>query len=138
MTVDRIQGLACRWFVADTALNWIIAAAMLVSPDAIEALIANAQLLTPGIYRILGAGFLIFAAWQTVTIRRGTIATRSTMRIAAAMALLPAVLLAAGLCGLTLPLRSWARHVLWVAVAYMLLLGSLYAVVYLRLASKEA
>ncbi len=137
MAVDRFERLACRWFVADALLNWIVAGALLISPGTIEALAADARILTPGTYRILGAGFLIFAAWQTIAIQQGRIAARSTMGVAAAMALLPAVLLAVGSCRLSLPLRSWARVALWVAVSYMLILGALYAIVYLRLASKN-
>jgi hypothetical protein len=137
MALDTLQGLTRRLFAADTIINWIIAGALLLFPTCVEGLLAGGALLPKAVYAALGAGFLIFAIWQTVVIWRRTVIERGVMGFAALMALLPAILLAAALCFATLSLRRWAGAALWAAVAYMLLLGSLYAHVYRTLTSRQ-
>jgi len=90
-------------------------------------LLFNAVVLPGWLYRLLGVGFLLFAAWQIlVFVQPGGFRVRN-LRFAAVLAWVPAIALSYGLLssvgGQLLPA---ARVFLWAANGYMVLLGGLY------------
>jgi hypothetical protein len=114
-----------RLFLGDTGLNWVVAVALLGFPSTADHVLGAETIAPPGVYRVIGAGFLLFAAWQTV------IELRREMRppalyFAAFMAEAPVVLLTVILAFMDLPFRPIWRALLWAGNIYMLLLGVWY------------
>jgi hypothetical protein len=125
-----------RIFFGDTVLNWFLGALMTFLPGLADRVLRSGAgpLLPPGVYRVIGVIFLLFAAWQTAVLVRGRMGAPA-LWFAAFMADAPVVLLTAALVYLNLPLRPGWRIVLWVGDVYMFLLGLWY--VYLAAAIRK-
>lgn len=122
-----------RIFFGDTILNWFLGALMTFLPARVDSALRSGVrlILPPGVYRVVGVVFLLFAAWQTAVLIQGRMGS-SALWFAAFMAEAPFVLLTAALVFLSLPLKPGWRFVLWVGDVYMFVLGLWY--VYLAVA----
>ncbi|HEC23211.1 MAG TPA: hypothetical protein ENI95_09875 [Chloroflexi bacterium] len=114
-----------RLFFGDMLLNWFLGGLLTFFPSPVDRLMGQAPLLTMGIYRLIGVGFLAFAAWQTWCIARQRLGPAGLV-FAALMAEGPVVLLTIALVFMDFPLRPVARVALWVGDVYMLFLGAWY------------
>lgn len=102
----------------------------MLRPSLVERVLFIRSTLPPGWIILLGAGFLLFAIWQSVIIARGEIINSKVMAFAALMAVLPAIILGGSLLFSRLPWHPRSRTVLWIGEVYMLSLGAWYAGVY--------
>jgi hypothetical protein len=126
MAAERMKALTIRWIITgDMYLNWALGALFAFVPSVAESAISTGPLLPEPIWRVIGAIFLLFAAWQTWVVRRGKVGAGGLV-FASLMALVPVVLLTIGLIFIDFPLRAWARIALWVGNIYMFLLGGWY------------
>jgi hypothetical protein len=126
VTLERAAGWTLtRLILGDMILNWFLGIALIAFPGSIDALLGMAPILPLLIYRLIGLGFLGFAAWQLVVVRRGRIGPPGLV-FAAAMALGPVIALTIALVAMRLPLRPIWRLILWAGNAYMLLLTAWY------------
>jgi hypothetical protein len=116
-----------RIVFGDMLLNWLLGVLLTFLPGwADRALRSGVRTLLPaGAYRVVGVGFLLFAAWQTAVVVRGRMGAPA-LWFAAFMAEAPVVLLTAALVFLNLPLKPGWRIVLWAGDVYMFLLGLWY------------
>jgi len=131
MTNDRLKAITLRIFFGDMLLNWALGAFLVLLPDFARSA-TGAEPLPLGIWRILGALFVLFAAWQTWIARQWDIGPDG-LWFACWMAWIPVILLTMALLYSNLPLRDGARAALWAGDIYMWLLGSWYAFVARRL-----
>lgn len=115
-----------RLFFGDMLLNWFLGAVLTLLPAAVDNLLGREPVLPLLVYRVLGGGFLAFAAWQTWIIVRRDIGPPALI-FASAMAEGPVIVLTAALVFMHLPLRPIWRVGLWIGDVYMLLLGVWYA-----------
>jgi hypothetical protein len=111
MTVERMKALTVRWIITgDMYLNWALGALLAFVPGVAERAMSTGPLLPGLIWRVIGAIFLLFAAWQTWVVRRGEIGA-SGLVFASLMALVPVALLTIGLvcvmCGTIGQRPSW-------------------------------
>lgn len=126
MQIERARWLTVhRIILGDMLLNWLLGAALLAFPQGVDRLIGQAPVLPVPVYRLLGAAFVLFAAWQTWVVRQGKIGPAGLI-FAALMALIPFVLLTIALVFVDLPLRPLWRIILWAGNIYMFGLGSWY------------
>jgi hypothetical protein len=77
------------------------------------------------VYRVIGIGFIGFAAWQTWIVRKDEINPPSLI-FAALLAEGPVVLLTAALVFGNFPLYLLPKILLWIGNIYMLVLGVWY------------
>jgi hypothetical protein len=118
-TLDRIV-------FGDMLLNWFLGAVMLLFPGAVDRLLAATSPLLPSlVYRVVGIGFLLFAAWQTWVVVRHVLGPRQLV-FAGILAEVPFLMLTAALVFANFDLKLFWRLVLWVGNIYMLLLGGWY------------
>lgn len=115
-----------RLFAGDMLLNWFLGVVMTFFPRWVDGILAVSPPLLPSIvYRGLGVGFLLFAAWQTYEIVRQRLGPPQLV-IAAVLALVPFVGLAVGLVVLGAKVEPLWRGLLWLGDLYMLALGLWY------------
>lgn len=114
-----------RLIFGDMILNWFLGIVLALLPGLADRVLGQANLLPLIIYRAIGIGFLLFAAWQTSLVVRGRCGPLD-LYFAAAMAEGPVVLLTAALLFMSLALRPFARVALWIGDIYMLFLGGWY------------
>ncbi len=133
MTIDwaRAHALTVRLFMGDTVVNWILGIALSLFPGRVSRLLTAGRGVPVWVYVVIGAGFLLFAVWQSWILGRRYL-ERAALRFAAAMALGPVVGLTAALLWPGLDLRPLWRAVLWVGDAYMAFLGVWYLLVAAR------
>jgi len=124
MKIARLVLFTQRLITADMVLNWILGLGFTFFHRKIERFIASEVLFLPIVWRLIGIGFLLFAAWQVGVVRRQALKP-SELVFAAIMAWGPVVLLTIGLL-MDFPLYPLARLLLWVVNFYMLVLGGLY------------
>jgi hypothetical protein len=126
VTRDSALQFTRRLFVGDTILNWFLGVLLVALPAVVDRMLGTQPLLPPWVYRLVGVGFLGFAAWQTtVMVRRRSFAPGQLI-FAALMAEGPVVLLTVALVWMALPLDPVWRIALWIGNIYMLLLGVWY------------
>jgi hypothetical protein len=118
-------------------LNWPLGVALTLLPRWVDAGIGRAALLPLLVYRVIGAIFLLFAAWQAWVLSHRTIGPPGLV-FAALMSLVPVILLTAALLFMSLPLRPFWRVLLWTGDVYMLFLGTLYLYAAWALGSRAA
>ncbi len=115
-----------KLFFGDMLLNWFLGVALAALPGVADRLLSTGPpVLPPVAYRLIGFGFLAFAAWQTSVIVRRRL-TPAALAFACLLAEIPVVLLAVALLFMGLPLKPFWRALLWVGNGYMLLLGAWY------------
>lgn len=132
MTNERLKTLTLKVIFGDMLLNWTLGAALTFLPGMIDSALGTGPVLPLIVWRVIGVGFLLFAAWQTWTTKQQDIGPLG-LWFACWMAWIPVVLLAIALLYMTLPLWPLVRIALWVANIYMLLLGGWYAYLARRL-----
>nr|MBN1229184.1 hypothetical protein [Anaerolineae bacterium] len=113
-----------RLFFGDTLLNWFLAFVLIIFPGLVDRVLGRERLAPPLVYMLIGAGYLLFAAWQTYHVAQSRLGAPA-LYFAAAMAEGPVVLLTIILL-MALPFRLGWRIVLWIGNIYMLLLGVWY------------
>jgi hypothetical protein len=106
-------------------LNWFLGCVLFLFPSRLDSLLGQRLLLPLLIYWVIGGGFLLFAAWQSVVVIRQQLGSTALI-FAALMAEIPVVLLTITLIYLHSDLRPMWRAVLWIGDGYMLLLGAWY------------
>jgi len=126
-SIEKICSFTRAIVWMDIAINLSAGFVLLFDPPLANRLLFNAVVLPGWLYRLLGVGFLLFAAWQIlVFVQPGGFRVRN-LRFAAVLAWVPAIALSYGLLssvgGQLLPA---ARIFLWAANGYMVLLGGLY------------
>lgn len=126
MTRDSALHFTRHLFTGDTVLNWFLGGVLVAFPAAIDQLLGLSPLLPLWGYRLIGAGFLGFAAWQTTVIGGRRPFTPGQLICAALMAEGPVVLLTLALVWMAFPLYPGWRVALWIGNIYMLLLGVWY------------
>lgn len=126
MTVETARTFTLKRLVlGDMLLNWFLGAVLALAPRLVDNVLGYAPLLSTLIYRVIGIGFLGFAAWQTWIVIRQDIRPGDLV-FAGLMAEGPVILLTIALLFLPLALRPGWRIVLWAGDVYMLLLGVWY------------
>jgi hypothetical protein len=128
VTGERRKNLALRIIFGDMLLNWTLGALLTLLPRFAESIAGTEPMLPVAVWRAIGVGFLLFAAWQTWVVQRWDIGPDG-LWFAGWMAWIPAVLLTIALLYMGFPLRDGARVALWVGDIYMFLLGGWYAFV---------
>jgi uncharacterized membrane protein YuzA (DUF378 family) len=113
-----------RIFPGDMALNYALAAIMLAVPGFVDSTLGSAPMLSDLVYRIIGIGFLGFAIWQTLIVRKAKLST-AALYFAAILAFGPVIALTIALL-MDFALKPFWRYVLWVGNVYMLLLTVWY------------
>lgn len=117
-----------RLFFGDMLLNWFLGVVMTFLPNSVDRILASSPPLLPALaYRVLGIGFLFFAAWQTYEIVKQRLGPPQLV-LASVLALIPFVGLAVALVVLGGQLKPLWRAVLWFGDLYMLLLGVWYLI----------
>lgn len=125
-----------RIVFGDMLLNWFLGVVLTFLPAFADSILGRSLLIPLWLYRLVGLGFLLFAAWQTFHVVRHQMGPGALV-FAAWAAEIPVVMLTVALVALKLPLRPGARFALWVGDVYMLFLGGWYF--YLaRLLSRDA
>lgn len=114
-----------RIVFGDMLLNWFLGVVLTLLPALADSILGRSLLIPLWLYRLLGLGFLIFAAWQTFHVVRRQLGPGALV-FAAWAAEIPVVMLTVALVFLDLPLRTGARIALWVGDLYMLVLGAWY------------
>lgn len=131
MNQTGLRWTSQRLFPADAALNYLLGLALLISPALWGRLLALRPELPGWLYRGLGLGFLAFALWQSLALRKAQL-SRADLVFASALALGPVLALSAALLAPHFDLNPVARAVLWIGDLYMLGLGAWYAWLSLR------
>jgi hypothetical protein len=138
MTVDGAMRVTLSYlFRGDTILNWFLGCVLLVFPSRVDSTLGQHSLAPLLVYQVIGGGFLLFAAWQTVMAIRRRLGPWGLV-FAALMAEIPVILLTVVLVFMNLDLLPAWRLVLWLGNGYMLLLGVWYVFVARWLVIKEA
>jgi hypothetical protein len=112
-------------FPVDNVVNWLLAAALVLAPITFEQFITRVPLLPAIVYRIIGAGFVVFALWQDWILMRKRRALMD-MWVAGVLAILPAIALTVALIAFEQFLHPGALTGLWVGNVYMIVLGVWY------------
>ena len=131
MTAEEQNAFAVRLLKGDTVLNVILGVAFMAIPGPVEAALGYGPLIPFVGWRVIGAIFVLFAAWEYYVTHRPPLSIAS-LAFASFMALAPVLLLTAALLFLPLPLKVFGRAILWFGDLIMLLLGSYYAQVIWR------
>lgn len=136
MAIQRAREFTIkRLFLGDTLLNWFLGGMMTFFPALVDRLLGSGRLLPVPVYQVFGAGFLLFAAWQTWILARRRMGAWALI-FAGIMALGPFIGLTIALVFVDFALYPGWRIALWVGNLYMLVLGIWY--LYLaRMAAKE-
>jgi hypothetical protein len=138
MSVDGARQFTLNiLFRADTILNWLLGCVLVFFPSMVDDIIGRQLLAPPLVYQAIGAGFLVFAAWQTVRVIGRQLGIGALV-FAAFMAEIPVILLTAALVFMNLDLEPVWRLVLWLGNVYMLILGVWYIFLARWLARQEA
>lgn len=126
MNLERARQITLyRIILADMLLNWVLGIVLIAAPGMAGSLLSRTPLFPPLVYRLIGVVFVLFAAWQTWIVRRGTVGAPGLI-FAALMALVPVILLTSALLFGRLPLYPLASVLLWIGNLYMLLLSAWY------------
>jgi hypothetical protein len=128
MTDERRKNVTLRIIFGDMLLNWTLGVLLALLPGFAESIVGTGPMLPVAVWRVIGVGFLLFAAWQTWVVQRWDVGPDG-LWFACWMAWIPAILLAIALLYMDFPLRGAARLALWVGDIYMFLLGGWYAFV---------
>lgn len=121
----KADALSKKLFMFDTGLNGALGCVLMLIPARINVVIMAENTLPPILYRIIGAGFLAFFAWQVTVIVRRTF-DRKAILFAGWMALIPFTGLTIVLLFAGLPFKPIWHDILWAGDFYMLILGGLY------------
>lgn len=126
MTAEQAKTFTLKRLIfGDMLLNWCLGILFSVFPVPVDRMLGRAPLLPPIVYRVIGLGFLLFAAWQTWVVIQGDVKPGGLI-FAALMAEIPVILLTIALLFMDFELRPGWRIALWVGNVYMLLLGGWY------------
>lgn len=126
MTADRATRLTLGYlFPGDAVLNWFLGFTLVFFPSGVDGLLGQRPLAPELVYQVIGGGFLLFAAWQTVIVIRRQIGPPGLV-FAALMAEIPVILLTIVLVFMNLDFFPVWRVILWIGNSYMLLLGVWY------------
>jgi hypothetical protein len=129
MTAERAKTFTLKRLIfGDMLLNWFLGILLTLFPLPVDGILGRTSLMPPIIYRVIGLGFLLFAAWQTWVVIQGDVKPGGLI-FAALMAEIPVVLLTIALLFMDFELRPGWRIALWVGNVYMLLLGVWYVFV---------
>ncbi len=129
MKVEQAKTFTLKQLIfGDMLLNWFLGIIFALFPLPADRVLGYAPLLPPMIYRVIGLGFLLFAAWQTWVVIQGNVKSGGLI-FAALMAEIPVVMLTIALLFMDFKLRPGWRIVLWIGNVYMLLLGVWYVFV---------
>jgi hypothetical protein len=126
MKSEQYNAFAVRLLTWDRILNAILGVAFIAIPGPIESVLGEPPLIPTVVWWVIGALFLLFAAWEQIVIRRPPLSIAS-LAFVSLMALVPVVLLTAALLFLDIPLNTFGRVILWAGDLLMLLLGVYYA-----------
>ena len=120
VTVDRAMRFTLGYLIpGDTVLNWLLGSALVFFPAMVDGVLGRRPLAPGVVYQVIGGGFLLFAAWQTVVLIRRWIGPLGLV-FAAFMAEVPVMLLTVVLVFMNLDLFPVWRVVLWLGNGYML------------------
>jgi hypothetical protein len=126
MTLEQAKDFTLhRIIFGDMLLNWLLGVILLLVPGLADQLIGRSPMLPDWVYRVIGIGFIGFAAWQTWIVRKDEINPPSLI-FAALLAEGPVVLLTAALVFGNFPLYLLPKILLWIGNIYMLVLGVWY------------
>ena len=126
MTLEQAKYFTLhRIIFGDMLLNWFLGVILLLAPRFVDRLIGSSPMLPDWIYRVIGIGFIGFAAWQTWIVRKDEINPPGLI-FAALLAEGPVVLLTAALVSRNFPLYLLPKILLWIGNIYMLVLGVWY------------
>jgi hypothetical protein len=123
MKSEQYNAFAVRLLTWDRILNAILGVAFIAIPGPIESVLGEPPLIPTVVWWVIGALFLLFAAWEQIVIRRPPLSIAS-LAFVSLMALVPVVLLTAALLFLDIPLNTFGRVILWAGDLLMLLLGT--------------
>ena len=126
MARDKARQFTLHYlFRGDTVLNWFLGSVLVFFPSLADSALGRHPLMPVVVYQVIGGGFLLFAAWQTVILIRQKLGPRA-LAFAALLAEVPVILLTVALVFMSLDMFPVWRVVLWVGNGYMLLLGVWY------------
>jgi hypothetical protein len=138
MTAEQAKNFTLKRLIfGDMLLNWCLGIIFTIFPLPVDRVLGQVSLLPPSIYRVIGVGFLLFAAWQTWVVIQGDIKPGGLI-FASLMAEIPVVLLTIALLFMDFKLRPGWRIALWVGNVYMLLLGVWYVFVARKLTNQTS
>ncbi|MBN1430252.1 MAG: hypothetical protein JXB07_17920 [Anaerolineae bacterium] len=138
MTLSDAMSFTLNYlFRADMWLNWFLGCVLCVFPSFVDGLINLRPFLPLLVYWVVGVGFLLFAAWQTIVVVRRQLGPGELV-FAAVMAEIPVVLLTVALISMSSALHPVWYVVLWVGDGYMLFLGAWYIFLARRMVIEKA
>jgi len=125
MDIQQANSVFKRVFMGDTILNWMLGILLVLLARIIDGILGQSPILPVIVYQVIGAIFLLYAAWQTLVLVRRQIGPGGLI-FAAVMAEAPVLILTIALLFMALPLKPAWRIILWVGNIYMLGLGAWY------------
>jgi hypothetical protein len=116
----------------DMILNFFLGFGFIFFYKNFEKLISPEKVLPVLIWRLIGIGFIFFAGWQTKVLSKKNINSKELI-FASLMALIPVIMLSYALIFMNFNLYLWSRIVFWIGNIYMLILGSWYMFLAIKL-----
>ena len=123
---------ASGFFVFDTFVNWILGILFLFFYKPVESLIADSKLIPDAGWLMIGAGLFLFGIWQTFILIKGKL-IKGALLFSSIMAYAPVLLLTFGLFIAGPRIHFAAALAIWAGNLYMLALGTIYLVAYLKI-----
>jgi len=121
---EQAQEFTWKVIRFDNVINWVLGISLILVPDFFNRIFFGHEVLSHWIYIVIGVGLIWFAAWQTDNFLKRKKLARETLRFAAALSWLSAIVLTFVLISsLQARVILFSKIILWLADVYMLLLG---------------